>query len=183
MPSVSDICNMALSHVGSDTTVTSITPPDGSVEAGHCARFYPIARKEALESSKWTWCKKRELLAPVTNPSTIWNYAYALPADCLSPVRVLNKAYVQNYITWPYQDIITADDIQMFDERGSADFEVEGGVLLTNEPDATLLYTRDITDTTKFSTAFTVFVSYLLAAYLAGPIIKGSAGAQTANAA
>jgi len=181
--SVSDICNLALSHIGSDTTVTSISPPDGSVEAGHCARFYPIARKEALESHKWTWSKTRVALSEVTNPSEVWTYAYALPSDCLGPVRVLQRAYVIDllaFLAYPYTaPAVTSDELQMWTERGSAQFEVENGVLLTHEPEAVLLYTRDITDTTKFSTHFTMYVSYLLASYLAGPIIKGEPGART----
>lgn len=181
MASVSDICNMALSHIGSDATITSISPPDGSVEAGHCARFYSIARKEALESSKWTWSKTRAALAEVTNASLVWTYAYALPSDCLSPVRVLQAAVVQE-LMFSNNHIMTADDYQLFTERGSADFEVEDGVLYTHEPDAVLLYTRDVTDTTKFSTSFTVFVSYLLASFLAGPILKGMPGVQASGA-
>lgn len=182
MPSAVDICNMALSHLGSDTVVASIAPPDGSVEAGHCARFWPIARKEALESHKWTWSKTRTALAAVTNPSTTWTYAYALPADCLSPARVLQQNVLMDFVPWPFGAYITADEMHYWTERGSADFEVEDGVLLTHEPDAVLLYTRDVTDTTKYTTGFAAYVSYLLAAYLAGPIIKGQAGAQTASA-
>lgn len=178
MASVSDICNMALSHIGSDTVVTSISPPDGSVEAGHCARFYPIARTEALEAHPWTWSKTRKALATVTNPSEVWTYAYALPSDCLRPLRVLQQTSVFEFVTWPFVEIVTADELQLWTERGSADFEIEDGVLLTHEPDAVLLYTRDVTDTTKFSTDFLVYLSYLLASFLAGPIIKGDAGAQ-----
>lgn len=181
MASVSDICNMALSHVGSDTTITSIAPPDGSVEAGHCARFYPIVRREALESHSWTWNKTRATLSETTNPSDIWTYAYALPSDCLKPLRVLRRALVVDMLTYlgysTSGPVVTADELQQWTERGSALFEVEGQVLLTHEPEAVLLYARDVTDTTKFSTHFTVYMSYLLAAYLAGPIIKGEPGA------
>lgn len=180
MASVAAICNMALSHIGSDATIVSLSPPDGSVEAGHCARFYPIARAEALESHTWTWAKKRAALSQVTNPSTVWTYAYALPSDCLGPVRVLQQNSVANFISWPWTDPVTADELVLWTERGSAEFEVEGQVLLTHEPDAVLLYTQDVTDTTKFSTSFTVMLSYLLASYLAGPIIKGDAGATAA---
>ncbi len=180
MASVADICNMALSHVGSSTEVVSISPPDGSVEAGLCARFYPIARKEALESHRWTWCKKRALLAPTTNPSEVWTYAYALPSDCISAARVLQKASVFDFVWWSFVLPVTADEYKLWTERGSADFEIEDGVLLTHEPDAVLLYTRDVTDTTKFSATFTSFLSYLLASYLSGPIIKGDAGAKAA---
>lgn len=181
MASVADICNMALSHIGSDTVVTSIAPPDGSIEAGHCARFYPIVRKEALESHKFTWSKKRVALSEVTNPSEVWTYAYALPSDCLTAARVLQRTYVVDMLSLlgytSTTPVVTSDELQMWTERGSAHFEVEGQTLLTHEPDAVLLYTRDITDTTKFSTHFVVYMSYLLASYLAGPIIKGEPGA------
>jgi hypothetical protein len=178
MASVSDICNMALSHIGSDTAVTSITPPDGSVEAGHCARFYPIARKEALEAHSWAFAKKRVALSPVTNESGTWGYAYAMPADCVTALRVLQASVVR---AWSAPSVMTADQYQLFTERGSAEFEREGSVLYTHEPDAVLLYVRDVTDTTKFSTKFVVYLSYLLASYLAGPVIKGSEGATTAG--
>lgn len=180
MASVPDICNMALSHVGSDTVVVSIAPPDGSVESGHCARFYPIARREALESYRFTWSKKREALSEVTNESAVWTYAYALPSDCLTPMRVLQQVGLQALLLYPNASaIVTSDELQLWTERGSAQFEVEGQVLFTHEPDAVLLYTRDITDTTKFSTTFTAYLAYLLASYLAGPIIKGEPGART----
>lgn len=180
MASTTDICNMALSHVGADTAVTSISPPDGSVEAGHCARFYPIARAEMLEDHTWTWSKARAALAETTNASAIWAYAYALPSDCLSPVRVLQQSILFDFLTQPFPTLVTADELEQWTERGSADFEVEGQVLYTHEPDAVLLYTRDIADTTKFSMKSVVALSYLLASYLAGPIIKGEPGATAA---
>ena len=44
MASVADICNMALGHLGDSATVASIDPPEGSAQAEHCARFYPMVR-------------------------------------------------------------------------------------------------------------------------------------------
>jgi hypothetical protein len=55
-------------------------------------------------------------------------------------------------------------------------------VIRTNEPDATLIYSRDVTDTTKFSHSFVIALSYMLASYLAGPIIKGMPGIQIGKA-
>jgi hypothetical protein len=46
MASAVDIANTALSHIGADAVVTSLSPLDGSVEAGHCARFLPSARQD-----------------------------------------------------------------------------------------------------------------------------------------
>ena len=173
MPSAVDISNMGLGHLGARAQITSIAPPDGSVEAGYCARYYPIARREALERGAWSWAKTRARLAPVANPSTVWPCAYALPSDCIQPLRVLPAVFV------PTAEGVASQAITTTEHEG-ADFEVENGVLLTACPEAVLLYKRDITDTTKFSTSFGACVSYLMAAYLAGPILKGKDGAQAA---
>lgn len=180
MASVVDICNMALSHIGADAIVASIDPPDGSAEAGHCARFYPQARTELLDAFAWTFAKKRVALAAVANPSAVWAYAYALPADCLNALRVLETTTLaaNGYFPLTY-GLATPSEVALFNERGSADFETEGAVLLTHEPTAVLLYTTDITDPSKFSPTFRTTLSYLLASFLAGPLIKGNEGART----
>lgn len=182
MASEVDICNMALAHYGGIGQVASIDPPDGSVEAGRCARFYPIARRELLDAGSWTWAKKRTLLAQVTNPSTVWTYAYQLPSDCMNARRVLQQQFVQaDPAFWPYTQAITYDQLVFFEDRGSADFQIEGTTLLTHEPQAVLLYTIDVIDTGRYSPAFVTALSYLLASYLVGPTIKGRPGAQAAG--
>lgn len=169
---------MALSHLGADAVIASINPPDGSVEAGHAARFYPQARTEMIEAFAWPFAKKRVTLPTVTNPSSVWAYAYALPGDCLNPVRVLTSTLLVQFGFQPYYGFVTPSEIALFNERGCADFEVEGGTLLTNEPAAVLLYVCDIIDTSKFTPSFTTALSYLVAAFMAGPIIKGAEGAK-----
>ena len=183
MASVVDICNIGLSHIGAEGQVASIDPPDGSVEAGYCARFYPLARKELLDDQSWSFAKRRVVLAEVANTSTVWAYAYAVPSNMLNALRVLRLKYINDAsLLWPAGSYLTysfdwqAVD-ELFTERGSALFEIEGDVLRTNEPDATLLYTADVTDTTKFSPKFVSALGMLVAGYLAGPIIKGTDGA------
>ena len=183
MASDVDLCNAALSHLGARAQVAAISPPDGSVEAGYCARFYPIARREMIEASNWAFAKTRVALAEVANDSTIYEYAYALPADCITPLRVLQQRYLTMAgLLWPLGIYISDYDWRrhddLFSERGSADFEVESGVLRTNEPEAVLLYKRDVTDTSKYTPTFGSALGMLLASYLAGPIIKGMDGAK-----
>lgn len=183
MASATDICNIGLGYVGADATVANISPPDGSVEAGHCARLYPIARKELLEVAAWRFAKTRVALAEVTNDSTIWAYAYALPSDMIRPLRILPLALLSaSSLAWSSTlenpDWALVDAI--FTEKGSSNFDIEGSVLRTDEPDAVLLYTRDVTDTTKFSPIFVSSFGMLMAAYLAGPLIKGLEGAKVA---
>lgn len=172
MASVVQICNMALSHIGSEARVSSISPPDGSVEAGHCAMFYDLARTELLEPGNWAFSLKRATLAEVTNPSTAWAYAYAKPSNCLRALRILRPSIgITAFTQGPHTD-----------DRGTAPFDIEGDVIFTNEPDAVLVYVQDVTDSTKFPASFTSALSYLLASYLAGPIIKGNEGVRVGDA-
>lgn len=175
MASVVQICNMALSHIGSDARVTSISPPDGSVEAGHCATFYDQARTELLEPGSWSFSLARARLPQVTNASDVWAYAYAKPSNCLRPLRILRPSPAMTVFT---EDLITLQA----DDRNSADFDIEGEVLYSNEPDAVLVFVQDVTDTTRFTPSFTGALSFALAAYLAGPIVKGNEGAKLADA-
>lgn len=175
MASVVQICNMALSHIGSDARVSSISPPDGSVEAGYCATFYDQARTELLEPGTWAFALARASLAQVANLSDLWLYAYTLPSDCLRARRILRLGAD---IT-----VFTQDEYQyQTDDNDSSTFEIEGSVLYTNAPNAVLVYTRDLIDTTRFTPSFTTAFSYLLSSYLAGPILKGSEGTKTGDA-
>jgi hypothetical protein len=175
MASIVQICNMALSHIGSDARVSSISPPDGSVEAGHCATFYDQARTEMLEPGNWGFALKRTLLAQSTNASDTWLYAYSIPSDCLRPLRILTPVSGVTVFTQDTASYQAGDS-------DSATFEREGQVLYSNEPDAVLLYTCDVDDVTRYSPSFTTALSYLLAGYIAGPILKGSDGLRTGDA-
>lgn len=163
MPSAIDIANIALSHIGADATVVSLSPPDGSAEAGHCARFLPIARQAAISSHNWGFAKKRVALAELENTSAEWLYRYQLPADCLRPIKVLTRTDVDE------------------PERTGVLSDVFGSAIYCDQPEAELIYLTDITDTTKYPADFVSALGLLLAAYLAGPIIKGAEGMRVGN--
>jgi hypothetical protein len=85
-----DICNMALGHLGDDATVASLDPPEGSAQAEHCARFYPMARDAMLDAHKWGFATRRASLALLSEtPPSPWRYAYAQPADALNLISML----------------------------------------------------------------------------------------------
>lgn len=176
MPSPVELSNIALSNIGADNLVSAIDPPDGSVEAGYCATFYPIARTVALEAAKPAFAKTRATLAQVTNVSTQWLYAYALPSDCIKPLRVLQETQLASLLIRDDDGLPFLSNM-LLEEAGSTHFEVEGAVLRTNEPDAVLVYIFDQSDTTKWTPMFADAVAALLSGYLAGPIIKGREGA------
>ena len=82
-----DIANLALSYLGDGATVASIDPPEGSAQAQHCARFYPIALKLMLESHQWNFITRRDYLAVVQDCYfKDWRFVYAYPSDRKSVV-------------------------------------------------------------------------------------------------
>lgn len=162
MPTVATICNMGLSHLGNRARVASISPTDGSTEADYCATFYPVARDELLEMFDWDFARKRAaLVLYATNDSAVWTYAYRKPSDCLVPRRILTNR-------------------GLLAEQDSEPFLTEGVILYANRQSAMLAYTMNFTDASKFPPSFATTLGYLMAAYLSGPIIKGSDGAKAA---
>lgn len=167
MASEVDICNLALARLGDNATVASIDPPEGSAQAEHCARFYAIARDSLLEMHAWKFATRRVTLATLTVATWNWTYAYAEPSGALKLLAVLSATAANDADT---QDFEAASD-----ESGTA-------IVLTNQEDATLRYVARTTDTTKFSPLFVDALAWLMASYLAGPVLKGDAGAAAAKA-
>jgi hypothetical protein len=167
MASEVDICNLALARLGDDATVASIDPPEGSAQAEHCARFYPIARDSLLEMHAWKFATRRVQLAKLTVPSWNWLFAYAAPNNALKLLGVLSATASNEEETQPYETESDANGVP---------------IILTNEDDATLRFVARVTDTTMFSPLFVDALAWLLASYLAGPVVKGDAGAAMAKA-
>lgn len=167
MASEVDIANLALARLGDNATVASLDPPEGSVQAEHCARFYPLARDALLEMHAWKFATRRVLLAKLAVPSWNWSFAYAEPADVLKLLGVFPAKAANDDETQPY-------------EAESA--TTGASIILTNQEDASLRFIARVTDTTRFPPLFVDALAWLLASYLAGPILKGDAGAAMAKA-
>ena len=168
MASEVDIANLALARLGDVASIASISPPEGSAQAEHCARFYPIARDSMLELHDWKFATRRAALAQLSTTSWNWAYAYGVPANT---IRVLS--------------VLPAESSP--DDEG-VDFDLENQadgtpMVLSNLPYATIRYTTRVTDTTKFPPLFTDALAWLLASHLAGPVIKGDAGTAEAKRA
>lgn len=161
MASEVDICNLSVSHIGEEATISSIKPPEGGPIAETCARFYPVARDICLEQHMWNFATRRQTLSQVTNDRSNWQYAYAKPSDCVRVVSILPQHATSE------EEGDTVDYIIETLDNGSE-------AIFTNEPDAHIKYIRRVTDTTKFTPLFVSAVSWLLASYIAGPITKKS---------
>lgn len=172
MASVVDICNLALSHLGDRANITSIDPPEGSAQADHCARHYPLARDTALTLFDWDFSTTRRSLALLPDTPDGWDYAYALPADALTVFEVLEADALPG---WTYGSTVRRIPFQL-----EADDLTGLTLVYTNLEGATAKFARRITDTNRFSPLFVDALSWLLASKLAGPVLKGETARKAA---
>lgn len=161
MASAVDICNLALARLGDVATVAAIDPSEGSAQADQCARFYPIARDSLLELHGWKFNTRRVALSSLSIDLHNWAYAYAEPTGCLRVLKVIASTDESSAVGWPFETET--------DEDGRS-------LIRTNMADAEAVCTFRVTDPAKFSPLFVDALGWLLASYLAGPIIKGEEG-------
>lgn len=181
MASEVDICNLALSHLGDTATVASLDPPEGSIQAEHCARFYPIARDSLLELHPWGFATRRIQLAQLGTGWPEWDYSYAQPADALNIIAVLPPDATDDY-SQGLSNVPLAAGGSYVPKAFSCEIDSNGAdVIYSDQEDAVLRYTALVSDTTKFSPLFVMALSWHLASMLAGTIIKGDAGAAEAK--
>ncbi len=180
MTSEVDISNLALGFLGDPGAVTSISPPDPSVQASLCARYYPLARDTLLSMHSWNFSTTRSILAQLSdNPSSTWAFAFGLPSDYVTTLSVLPVGATNDY-----SDV--ANDLTggvYTPLPYTIEVDANGNKLLLSTQDAqggvVLRYTRRVTDAALFPALFVNAVAMLLSSYLAGPLIRGVEGAKT----
>ncbi|MDP9149760.1 MAG: hypothetical protein M3O36_07470 [Myxococcota bacterium] len=195
MSSELDICKTALSLIGDPANISSISPPDSSVQAQQCATFYPIAR-DSLLSFDWNFNTRRDTMPTAALPANVteWLQAYTLPAGCLKLLAILDpnagddiSAPVLTPLSTPSTSPPWYSVDPMLVNYQPQPFVVETAVdgtpiVYTNQQNAFGRFTIRVTDTSKFSPLFVETCAWQLAGYLAGPIIKGEEGIKAAQA-
>jgi hypothetical protein len=165
MPSVVDICNLALARLGDEANIASIDPPDDSVQANYCSTFYPLALTFALDKHNWRFATRRFTLPSRANEaSDVWQYCYGVPSDLVNLISISAPP-------------VFAKDIQYSMEIASDNSQV----LYCNVSPVQLVYVSSTVSAALFPPAFVEFLSTVLASYLAGPMIKGDVGVKTAG--
>jgi hypothetical protein len=189
MASEVSICNLALAHLGDAATVSSIAPPDGSVQADLCAQFYPAARDALLEMHDWGFATRRAALAELVNasPTTAWAYCYAQPVDLVNTISVVapdaqddtsGYANAEAVLLQPWGEPQVVGTGSYTPQPFVLESTPDGAdVIYTNQANAVLRYVARVSDPTKFSPLFVVTLAHSLAAMLAGPLVKGREGA------
>ena len=151
-----EISNIALSSIGITTGISALT--ETTKEARMCNRFYPIVRDAVLEAFDWDFARKRIVLSLLSTTYTGWDYAYAMPSDCIK---------IRKFIT----DADMSDIIQPKTEYEVAvNAALNAQIILTNEETAEITYTAKVTDPNLFSSLFVTAVAAKLAAEIAIPL-------------
>ena len=177
MPSVVEICNLALSNIRGGS-INSLN--ESSLQAQNCKLKYPILRDMLLRKVLWPFAHKIDALALLTDDVFNWAYTYQYPADCIGINNLLldfeefgdtgDGVARARHI----EDIYTPDlDAQvMYDV-----INISGNkVIVANEPRLRISYKISIDDPNLFDSEFVQALAWLLAAELAIPIVGAEAG-------
>ena len=94
------ICNLACAEIAAQS-IASLN--ESSMSADECNRQFDACFKELLEWSDWWFAKRRTVLAQVENDRPQeWAFAYALPANCATPLVIGSRpARMRNNVVFP----------------------------------------------------------------------------------
>ena len=182
MPGQVDICNRALSIVGTRSTIVSMT--EASNEAQQCLIHYEPVLEGLLRLHLWSFARKQMTLALICsawgtpeNPSSTlpipllpWQYEYTYPPDC---VRV-RSIYLD--------PVLASAGAQPVAFALSSDTDLSGNmirVVLTNQSQAIVIYTARVTDPNMWDAEFQEAFVYLMASRLCGPLTGDKGLTQT----
>lgn len=158
MASLTEICNLALGHLGSSNTVAN-ADTENSAEAKTFRRFYETVRNATLRDFNWPFATKFEALALIEeDPTEEWGFSYQYPTDCILMQRLLSGNRNESEAERIAYKIARIDDSK---------------VILTDQQDATAQYTMLITDVNEFTPDFILALSFHLA-FMMGPHIARS---------
>lgn len=170
-----DICNLALGKLGDEANLHSIDPPEGSTQADHCARWYPLARDKALQSFPWSFATRSVELPKLLEPTADGLNAFDLPAKCLRVLEVRNKDSIALGFDHPW----------MRDRLPGMEWHTETlqnrSVIVCWAESIIVTYIWQQTDTSAFSPLFVDALVYLLASDLAGPLHTGTSGMELSS--
>jgi len=156
--SVTDICNMALSHLGIGKELANMETDTGE-NASACRRFYENCRDNMLSDFPWPFATVTTDLGLVEeDPNDEWSFSYRYPSNSLMLKRIFSGTRndtIQSRV--PYR--ITRD--------------ATGLLIFTDWEDATMEYTFKETDPGRFPPDFIMALSALLAFTIAPRIAKG----------
>lgn len=165
MSSVSkaQICNIALAHINQTETQVANLDTDTGTTAIQCRIHYDVCRRFVLVDHAWNFAGKRVALADIGSPPTEWAFRYDYPSDCLRAREIQRLTRTDLPIPFVVED----------DGTG------EGLCILTDQDEASLIYTKEVTNPALFSPGFISALGWYLASELA-PALTGDLKKQEA---
>lgn len=167
-----DVCRLALANLGDTATLTSVDPPDDSVQARLCAQYWTLALNKAMQRHSWDFSIRRTSPTAITTDRTEWLYSYVLPSDFVGVVAVLPKD--------------TTDDSNHAGIRLKLRYALETDSnhirrLYCNEQQVVLRYSARVYDLAQWSDSAIVALGWMLSSMLAPALMKGVAGMEAAR--
>ena len=150
MPTVTDICNAAISHCGTRSKISSIG--EGSAEANACLTHFALVRDATLRAFDWNFGRITTPLAQLINPPARWSYKYALPTDCVR-LRRLNDVPLL---------ILPETFCELAADKDSTGAYIS--VVLTDASPVSAIYTARVEDPLRWDAGFVDAVTYGLGA-------------------
>lgn len=157
------ICNLALSRIGISATISSLTDTN-SQEAVSCNAIYATMIDAVLRDFAWPFADAYAELGLVHDSSeddvawaNRWLYAYRYPSDC---IRALTIEVGDRTSTTRVPFELSND--------------ASGRLILTDQDDAVLRYTKRFTDPAHFDPSFASALAWRLAMELAPPLSRSS---------
>ena len=182
-----DICNRALSEIGTRSTISSLT--DGSTEAVACSIWYDTTRKQLLRKARWGFARTQATLTQVgdlypdnTSPFPEL-YAYTYPPNCLQLRYIICQP---TYVTATGGAFVNTGNWESGwgqpsrNNRFIVHLQTDGSgnqskLVLANIYNALAIYTADVQNTEFFDELFTQALVSALAFRLVIPL-SGNVG-------
>ncbi len=167
------ICNLALDAIGARATISDLT--EGSAESAACLRQYQPALEATLQAAHWNFARKQATLTllkdgTLTPPDTVptpWLYEYAQPSDMLQGRYILglnpaSEALVGYGMGSPTPAYPVSSAVRFIFSSDLDSGNNAINVILTNQPQAVLVYTYRVANPNLFDSQFTrAFANYL----------------------
>lgn len=168
---------MALGHLGEQSRIVSISPPDNTTHARLASVYYEPVRDWLLSRFAWSFATTAaRALVPLTNDSAEWLYCYAEPTGVLAVQRLHEVGETPGLSTHtPNIERSTKAYTRAVNASGQQ-------AIYTNVPNALAVFTLRQADPSRYSPGFVLALTYQLAAYIAPPLLKGDIGAKTGQA-
>jgi len=148
------IVNMALSRIGAKRINSIDDATDTKPEAIQARLHYEQTRDALIRSNRWRFAAARaELSASDTTPDFEWSYQYILPNDFLAMRSIYEGSR---------------------SEENFRSYALEGKMLLANENEMSIRYTKKVTDVTEFDPLFVEVLVLQLALKFIGPLAGGA---------